>query len=178
LQPADLLVLVRDDNQQAMTELDDRIVRFAVANFGPRPDVPVSIRYLERQAAPFTVFELMPLVRNLRRLVQTSRRLVATDLTLMNEAKSRQDATPAFNKARLDAVRAAEAALRTDLDTFRTQVESPLSDLDNRRNEILTDVDNYITTIADLMARAAFFGITEAGWGFAYDFRACYSPRF
>ena len=69
LQPADLVMLIRDDNQQAMTELDDRIVRYAVTNFDPRPDVPIAIRYMERQAAPFSVFELMPLVRNVRRLI-------------------------------------------------------------------------------------------------------------
>ena len=40
LQAADIVAIVQDGNQQAMAELDDRVVRHAVLNFGPRPDVP------------------------------------------------------------------------------------------------------------------------------------------
>ena len=86
LQPADLLALIPEDTRQEMSELDDRIVRFAVENFGPRPDEPISIRYMEKAAAAFSVFELMPLARNLRRLTSQSRPLKASDLSLANEA--------------------------------------------------------------------------------------------
>ncbi len=43
LQPADLVAVIRDDSEQAMAELDDRIVRVVEATFDPRPDVPVTI---------------------------------------------------------------------------------------------------------------------------------------
>ena len=171
LQPADLVMLIRDDNQQAMTELDDRIVRYAVTNFTLRPDVSIAIRYLEKQAAPFSVFELMPLVRNVRRLITQSRPLKATDLALMNEATSAQDSELFVDKARLDAVRNAIENLRNDLAAFQSQLEGPLSDLQNRRAEILANVDNYIGDLSALLARAATFVIAQAGWGFAYDFK-------
>jgi hypothetical protein len=172
LQPADLLTMIHDDNQQTMTELDDRISRFAILNFGPRPDVPMSIRYMEKDTAAFTIFEVMPLVRNLRRITTKSRPLEATDLSLMNEARSTQNADVFVDKTRLDAVRAALGALRTDLNAFKTTMDAPLSDLPNRRSEILSAADTWVTQIANLLARAAAFAIPQSGWGFAYDFRA------
>jgi len=171
LQPSDLLVLVRDDDRQAMAELDDRVVQFAVANFGPRPDVPVAIKYMEKKVAPFSIFELMPLLRNLRRLVTRSRPLKATDVKLMNEAKSSEDGQPFVDKLRLVLVRAAMQSAHDDLLAFQAQVEGPVSDLASRRGEILTDVDNYIASLVPLLKRAALFAIPQAGWGFAYDFR-------
>lgn len=171
LQPADLLVLIRDDNEQAMSGLDDRIVRFTVMNFAPRPDVPIRIRYMEKGAALFSVFEVMPLARNVRRLTTKSRPLRPTDLTLTNEAASAQDSEPFIAKARLDAVATAMQTLLTDLGAFQTQLEGPLSDLANRRGEILTEVDNYVADLTALLARAASFVVSQAGLGLAYDFR-------
>jgi hypothetical protein len=171
LQPADFIPLIRDDNQQAMSELDDRVTRFAVLNFGPRPDVPIVIRYLEKQAAPFSVFESMPLFRNLRRITTKSRPLEATDLTLMNEAKSKQNSEPFVDKARLDLVQARLQTLRNDLAAFTAPIDSNLADTTAHRGDILTDADSYVTDAAALLARAALFAVPQSGWGFAYDFR-------
>lgn len=173
LQPADFIPLIRDDNQQAMTELDDRVTRFAVLNFGPRPDVPIVIRYLEKQAAPFSVFESMPLFRNLRKIATKSRALEATDLTLMNEAKSKENSQPFVDKARLDLVQARLQTLRNDLAAFQTVINVNLADTTAHRDDILTEADGYVTDLAALLARAALFGIPQSGWGFAYDFRRC-----
>ncbi|HEU5321379.1 MAG TPA: hypothetical protein VFX28_11275, partial [Methylomirabilota bacterium] len=85
LQPLDLLYLVHDESAPAMSELDDRIVRHAVESHAPRPDGGVAIRYLQAPHAPFTVFEVLPLVRSLRRLALSSRPLQAADLALANE---------------------------------------------------------------------------------------------
>jgi hypothetical protein len=171
LQPADLLTLIRDDDQQAMTELDDRVCRFAALNFGARLDVPMSIRYLEKDTAAFTIFEVMPLMRNLRRITTKSRPLEATDLSLMNEARSGQNSNVFVDKSRLDAVRTALTTLRTDLGAFKTSVDALLADLAHHRADILTNADNNVTTIANLLARAATSAIPQSGWGFAYDFR-------
>ena len=171
LQPADLLALIRDDDQQAMAELDDRVCRFAIPHFGARPDVPVSIRYLEKDTAAFTIFEVMPLVRNLRRITTKSRPLEATDLSLANEAKAGQNSSVSVDKARLDAVRTALTRLRTDLAAFKAPVDVLLADVASHRAGILANADGYVTTIADLLARAATFAIPQSGWGFAFDFR-------
>jgi hypothetical protein len=62
--------------------------------------------------------------------------------------------------------------LKTDLEAFKAQLEGPLSDLPARRNEILTNVDLFIDRVVNLMARAATFSSSQAGWGFAYDFKS------
>jgi hypothetical protein len=171
LQPADLVAIARDDPRQEMAELDDRVVRFAMLTFGPRPDVMPAIRYLETDTADFSVFECLSLLRKLRALTMKSRPLAATDLTLMNEANPTQDQQAFVDKQRLDLVRAATQTLRNDIAAFKATIDGPLGDLANRRDEILTDVDSYVTTIADLLARAATFAVPQSGWGFAYDFR-------
>jgi hypothetical protein len=171
LQPADLLAIIRDDSQQAMTELDDRIVQVTAAMFDPRPDVPITIEYLQRPTAPFSVFEVMPLVRNLRRLTTRSRPLRPTDLTMMNEAKAESDSGAVADKSRLELVRDSMQALSDDISAFLPDLEGPLADLPNRRPEILANVDSYVADLTALLARAATFVVPQAGWGFAYDFQ-------
>jgi len=170
LQPADLLLLISEDNQQAMTELDDRVSRFALT-FGPRPDVPLTIRYMETIAADFSVFDLMPLMRNVRKVITKSRPLQSSDLSLMNEADSRQDGSSVIDKTRLDLVRTDLETLRQDFVDFKAIVDGPLADEILNRPTILADADSYATSISDLLARAATFAIPQSGWGFAYDFR-------
>jgi hypothetical protein len=170
LQPADLLLLISEDNQQAMTELDDRVSRFALT-FGPRPDVPLTIRYMETIAADFSVFDLMPLMRNVRKVITKSRPLQSSDLTLMNEADSRQDGNSVIDKTRLDLVRADLETMRQDFVDFKAIVDGQLADEILNRPTILADADSYATSISDLLARAATFAIPQSGWGFAYDFR-------
>jgi hypothetical protein len=171
LQPSDFVAIVTEDPNQAMTELDDRVVAHALANFNPRPDVPIQIQYMQKVAAPFTVFEVMPLVRALRGLATKSRSLKATDLSLMNEATSGQDAQPFVDKQRLVIVRAAMDTLRGNLVAFQAQLDGPLSDLANRKGEILAHVDDYVHDLIPLLMRTARFVIVQAGWGFAYDFK-------
>jgi len=171
LQPADLLTMIRDDNQQAMTELDDHIVLFVQLNFGPRPDLPISIHYLEKQAADFSVFEAMPLARNVRRVITKSRPLEATDLALMNEAESAQNAQPFVDKARLDLVQASLQNLRGDFASFKGGIDPLLSDVVANREALVAGADFVAASISSLLARAATFAIPQSGWGFTYDFR-------
>lgn len=177
LQPADLVAILQEGNEQAMSELDDRIVRHAFSGFGPplsgpitvRPDIPITIRYME--APQFSIFQLLPLVRNVRRLVNKSRPLKATDLTLMNEASSQDDTQEFVDIQRLQLVLTAMDDLRQDLDAFKTQLEEPLSDLENRKGEIIANADQNVDDLVDLLSRAATFVVAQSGWGFAYDFK-------
>jgi hypothetical protein len=171
LQPSDLLAIVGEDLSQAMTELDDRVLRFAVLNLGARPDVTPTIQYMEKTSAPFSVFECLPLFRSIRRLTSVSRPLQATDLTLMNEATSGKDSQPHVDKTRLDLVLAAMQTLQANLTAFKATIDAPLADLPARRAEIVTNCDSYAASITELLARAATFAIPQSGWGFAYDFR-------
>jgi hypothetical protein len=171
VQPADIMRLIRDDHDQAMTELDDRVVRFAVLNFGPRPDNPMKIRYMDKQGASLSVFEVMPLVRNLQRLIGKSRPLLLTDASLSNEAKSAQDGTTSIDKTRLDAVFAGLSQLKTDIAAFKTGLDPLLAALPNRRGDVLTGIDTTISNLVALLARAGLFALPQSGWGFAYDAR-------
>ena len=171
LQPSDLLLLVTDEPNQAMTELDDRIVQFATTHFGPRPDVTPSIQYLAKDTAAFSVFECLPLVRSLRSLTTRSRPLRSSDLTLMNESETRQDAKPVVDKNRLTLVQTAMDVLRQDLNTFKAAIDPLLADEVAHRDDIIAAADSYVTDVSMLLARAATFGVAQAGWGFAYDFK-------
>jgi hypothetical protein len=64
--PADVLLLFRDDrDERSLTELDERVT--GVVASSARPDKPIEIRYRDRGTAAFSFFEVMPLVRHLRR---------------------------------------------------------------------------------------------------------------
>lgn len=171
LQPSDLLAIVSDDNRQSMSELDDRIVRFAVNTFGPRPDVAPTIRYLGKDTAAFSLFECLPLVRSLRVLVTKSRALRPTDVTLMNEAASDHDAVLVVDRARLDLVRSSIENLRDDFNTFVAPLNTLLTDEVANRDALIAAADATVDNIATLLARAATYGIAQAGWGFGYDFK-------
>jgi hypothetical protein len=138
----------------------------------------MTIKYMETTTAPLSVFQAMPLVRSLRRLTQTSRPLQASDLTLSNEAKSRDDALVLVSRERVQGIRdmllksgSPATGLRVDLANFIAPVEVLLADVDANRAAILANVDAYVTNVSALLERAAAFAIPQTGWGFAYDFR-------
>jgi hypothetical protein len=164
VQPADLIRLVRDDNRQEMSELDDRIVRRVVVTHGPRPDTQMEVRYMETDTARLSVFEVMPLVRHLRRLVESSRPLRSSDITLTKEATGGQDAVATVDRQRIAGARATLQTLRTDLQNF---VDGIAADPATR----IAEADAYVTAVASLLPRAASFGIPQTGWGFAFDFK-------
>jgi hypothetical protein len=145
------------------------VVRFTTTTHAPRPDTPVSIRYRDTSTAPLSVFQIMPLARSLRSIVELSRPLRASDLALMNEAT--QDTAVFVDKQRVVLVRGAMQTLRTDLAAFQAGIEALLADLEHRRDDVIADVDTNIDELAALLARAAGFAVTQAGWGFAYDLK-------
>jgi hypothetical protein len=171
LQPADLLHVLHAADQQAMSELDDRVVQFTTVTHAPRPDTPVSIGYRRKLAAPFSVFEVLPLVRALRGATLGCRALRATDLALTNEATAGADAGGFVDRQRIALVRAALETLRGELAAFSAALEEPLGDLENRRDELLAGADAIVEDLARLLARAAAFAIPETGWGLAYALR-------
>ncbi|HEX4949100.1 MAG TPA: hypothetical protein VFZ34_20655, partial [Blastocatellia bacterium] len=198
LQPLDLLYLVQTDSQQAMTELDDRILRFVTETFAPLPDRPITIQYTARLASGnISFFELSPHLASLRALTLRARPLCATDVALHQETEQQQDAAVFIDKTRLVAVKnslaalhpqlvnfqAAISALFTNLEAIRQQIEDlqvdPVAneaqlaalqlDLTNQRNDILAHMDDYVAQTATLLAAASMFALPQTGWGFAYE---------
>jgi hypothetical protein len=160
VQPLDLLYLISGENQQAMSELDDRIVRHVVGTHAPRPDIGAAIAYMERGSAKCSLFELLPLIASLRKLALGSRPLRASDLTVATEGAAKQDESVSASAARVTLPRTALSALRTDLDAFRVQLEGPPG-----------NVDVLIDGLVEHFAKAARFGVPQTGWGFAYEWR-------
>lgn len=170
VQPADLLWLVGDAAEAEMTELDERIVRAVRATRAVRPDRPVTIAYMTAATAPVTLFEVMPLVRSLRRLTRGTRALRPSDLTTSGEATDDQDAGLAADKTRLVSARDVLQTLHGELTAFVTTLATPLADVDNHRDQLVADADAHARDVTALLERAARFGISQAGWGFVYDF--------
>jgi hypothetical protein len=151
LHPADLVAISRDD---ALPELDDRVRRFVRDNFDPRPDQPIGINYQQAPPGRISVFELLPLLRAARRLLSLSRPLTANDLALTAEARAADQPAPFIPRQRVAVVASALQAVRAAL---AAAVEAS------------SNVDEYVASAVDALARAALFGLPQAGWDFAYE---------
>lgn len=169
LEPADLIALLHEDDEAAMSEFDDRVQRAARA-LGPRPDQPITIRYMDKTTAAQSVFEVLPLVRNLRHLIQRSRPLRATDCALMNEARAHHDDALAIDQSRIDLIVTRMGELRDDLQTYLTTLEPLLADPVTNRAAIVAAIEARIDSLVALLARGAGFGVRQAGWGMVHDF--------
>jgi hypothetical protein len=168
LQPIDLLYLLQMGSQQAMSELDDRILRHISRTFAPRPDRAITIRYTDRLGdRAYSFFELAPHINSLRSILLRSRPLRSSDVALGIEAQTAQDESVFVDSQRLTEVKTDLGQLLADLTAFHTQPQ--FQDIEAHRNTILDEIDDYIDQVADLFPRAAVFGIPQSGWGFAYE---------
>jgi len=179
LQPIDLLFAASLETEQAMSELDDRILLYAHQNFVPRADCAVTIMYRTPIAGMITFFELAPLIRSLRPLLLHSRPLRPTDAVAQGKAASSMDTLVQVKPARITKVHIALTDLRDDLVTFRDALE-PLHVIPSvetqaaqttREAKIRAGLDNRLTSFAALLERASSFGLGDSGWGFILDFK-------
>ncbi|MFL5897129.1 MAG: hypothetical protein ACJ76D_01490 [Solirubrobacterales bacterium] len=173
LHPLDVLELVRPDDVQAMSELDDRIIR-CVRGGGnpPRADAELFIEYRAAPAGkPFSVFELSAPARNLRKLVGESRALRATDSYLGNDARPAHDEAVFVEAARITGPKEALDTLFGAVETYLAALQPLVADPVANRGAILGGVDAFLDEGVALLERAARFGIPQSGWGFAYDWR-------
>lgn len=172
LSPIDLLWLVRPVGDAAMTDLDDRIIGAVVDRDHPRPDAVPTIRYTERSEDDDTItfFELSPLITALRTLLTTGRPLTPTDLVPpagpVTVDRSLDDA--------ISVSRQRPEAVRDSLDDLADDVAGYVHDLDRlyppppavpRRNDIVEDIDSFLTRYAGLATAAGGFGMLRSGWG-------------
>lgn len=173
LRPLDLLELVKPDNVQAMSELDDRILRHVRSSPNPpRADAELQIRYRVAPAGtPLSVFEVSALVRNLRVLVQQSRPLRATDALLANDATPAQDAQVFADQTRITGPKATLDTLFGDVGTYLAALGPLVADPVAHRATILAGIDGFLDDAVGLLERTARFGVPQSGWGFAYDWR-------
>ncbi|HYI09821.1 MAG TPA: hypothetical protein VEK57_12225, partial [Thermoanaerobaculia bacterium] len=144
----DVLELVHD-GRQAMNELDDRVVRFVTGSGAVRPDGRVTIEYRDSGGTALPLFEVMPLIRHLRTLIEGARPLRPTDLTLSLETAQAQDEAMTIDFAAVDGARKALASVRKALAEFAPAPK----------------IDQTIDVLATILSSAALFGIPQTGWG-------------
>jgi hypothetical protein len=169
LRPIDALYLLKPDNVQAMAELDDRIQRFVVTTWNPRPDATVQIQYLTAPAGQFSMFEAAPLVRNLRSLLTQSRPLRASDVLRANDTSQQDNSAVFVDQTRITAPLASLTSIASDIDAFVNTTLAPLlADTTTNRGQIIAQVDTFLADAVALLERAARLTLPSSGWGFAY----------
>jgi hypothetical protein len=169
LNPLDLLFLLKPDNVQAMAELDDRIYRYAIATWNPRPDAEIAILYMTATAGLLSLFEVGPLLRQLRTLLLQSRPLRATDVMIAGNAQQTDNASVFADPTRITTPLAGLQTLNTDMQAFLATLTPLLADTVANRATILTNVDAYLNNAVSLLERASRFALPSTGWGFVYS---------
>lgn len=170
LQPIDLLDLLPGDGA-ATTELDDRMLRHALTVVATRPDADIRVDHRAAPSGGLTIFEVTPLIREVRALLRRARPLRATDVILPREARPAHDATVHLDATRITSPMAALEALRQETAAFAATLAPLVDDPVAGRPTILANVDTYLDTATGLLARAARFRLPSCGWGFAYSWR-------
>jgi hypothetical protein len=153
----------------------------------------------ERLNNKISFFELAPMMHSLRALILRSRPLKSSDITLQNQATKAQEEQISIDRQRIDLPKSDLVILKTDVEAFKTSLGNVLGGLDDLlrrldtllqdadansvqivatraqiqtiRTQIIASVDDRIATAIDLLSQASRFGIPQAGWGFALDWK-------
>jgi len=168
LQPIDLLWALRPSDQQAMTDLDDRIVGRVQHAENLRGDTELAIRYTDPVDGKTTFFELSSLVASLRTLLLAARPARPSDFTVPADGATldpHADDGVDLPRNRPQAVRDTLNDLATLLGSFITDLSAPLADPVAHRAQLLSGVDTFLTRYADLAITASGLGLVRSGWG-------------
>jgi hypothetical protein len=170
LRPIDLVSLL-SGQEQAMSELDDRVIRRIVTSAAPRPDAVLRIAY--RDGAGHTpVFEAAALVGHLSSLLAASRPLRPSDVVPPGEASHELDATAVLDRSRLVDVRGILGDLLQHVTGYLATWEPRLADLATQRAAVLAGVDDALDDAVELLARGALLAVPGSGWGQPYATRS------
>ncbi len=172
LSALDILYVLDVDDKQSMRTLDDLIERHIIAVHNPRPDIALSINYIERLAAipehvPF--FELAALVSSLRVLLLESRPLRPTDLAVAQEAKRDSDAGPILEIQRISLNRDVLDAARTSLTAFHTPIAARIEA--EQTAQIVAEIDGNVSAFAGEMSKLAPYSGLQSGTGQIFEDR-------
>jgi hypothetical protein len=170
LRPADLVGLL-NGQEQAMSELDDRVVRQVVASSAPRPDTVLGISYRDG-GGHIAVFEVAALAARLSALLTASRPLRASDVVLPGEATHDLDAGTTLDRTRLAAVQTVLGGLLGDVTAYLATWQPLLADLTGQRAAILAGADGAADDAVELLARGALLAVPGSGWGQVYASRS------
>jgi hypothetical protein len=176
LAPIDVLYLLDAGNQQAMTEVDDRVYHFILNKHHLRPDAEVKLLYTESAPGKITFFEAQPLISSLRSLLTQSRPLRPGDVAIPNEAESEAEGDVFVPEARVANAKTSVAALRDAAAAVRVLLEPTATlDLDAATDAevdaALNQIDAWLELFIDLQLSAGNHGIALSGFGGAIAWR-------
>ena len=163
LQPVDLLRLVRLDDEAALGELDERVLRHVAGVERLRADVEPAIDYTQPIAGKVTFFELGPLIAHLRSLLGRSRPLRPSDAVPQSEATRGLDAGIETDAARPAALRTALQGIAPQLQALEADLRAPLEAADHAA--LAAGVDGFLERLVARFAEAGLFGVGGTGWG-------------
>lgn len=163
LSPIDALLLVDPAAEQAMNELDDRLVAFVLAAQGLCPDASVELRYLDQVEGKKTVFETAPLFGSLRSLVLEARALKPSDAALQEEAAAAGDENGAISLPALQAARVTLNQLVLDVAALEARLAA-ITGESTAFETVVGRIDAIVTDFIALQRRAGLHGAaTSAG---------------
>ena len=172
LRPLDLLDLVKPESGQAMSELDDRVLRVVFARAAPpRADAGLAISYMTAPPGKLSVFQAAPLVRTLTTLVRSTRPLRATDALLGGDVSPELGDALVVHRSRIADPLADLQTLAGDIAGVPATLDPLLADTTTNRDAIVSGIDGLLDQTVALLERAAGFGLPQSGWGFAYEWR-------
>ncbi|WP_405535212.1 hypothetical protein OG787_12235 [Streptomyces sp. NBC_00075] len=164
LRPVDVLELLRGE-EQAMAELDDRVLRHVLRTAAPRPDAPLHIAYRECEPGQIPVFEVAALTAHLRALVSAARPLRPSDVVLPGEAGTDLDSTAVLDPAPLTGIETLLTQLSADIAAYLGVWEPLLEDPAAGRAALLAGTDTAVDDAVELLERAARLVVPGVGWG-------------
>lgn len=171
--PADILYLLNTNSDQALKEIDDRILKFVMDKPGIRPDVEVAINYMKQLPGKYSFFEMAPFIHSLQAVLLRSRPLSPNDVSIAIEAKEQEDAAvfSDINKTRLDnAYAALKSILDNDLTAYNTALAPLMADMAANRDAILSALDaQLISPILPVLSKLSLYGLPQTGFGFIYQ---------
>ncbi len=142
IEPIDLIYLIGDDLNDEMSELESRIAQIHRRNAGDDTS-GIKIKFMNQLIDPqkITLFELLPLLRNLRNIVTGCRPLAADDFSLPAEViDTGADTNPKGYE--VDKLKNRLASALTTFGDAVQEIDNPNLDLDQIRVALIT-LANY-----------------------------------
>jgi hypothetical protein len=163
LHPIDLVYLTETSPDQALGDLEDRLLRRLFASQSPRHDREITIAYTERDGDNITFFELSALLVSLRSLVIASRSIVAADISRTNDASTESAGSISLARNRI-------ADRLTELRDPAGGVLKGLADTTATLSSVAT-IDVALAAYANAVGRAAAYRLPQTSMGFVFEWR-------
>ena len=177
LQPIDLLYLGNIDSDQAMSELDDRIVMFVNEEYINAKRSSIKINLTQAIDGGYSFFELGAMTRVLRELILKSRPLRSSDLTLnttfASQSSEKVFLDPEKIERPLNVLRNLYDGIAGNrgLKQFSEHLSTLLANSENEDAPNYGELDELLSEYSYIVKTGMEFGIDQASIGSLFDNR-------